>query len=367
MALYKRGSTWWSYIMIDGVRHSRSTGVSNRRLAESFERRFEEELAVKAAGFTELKPEMTFTELSARFLASGEVKAHHAGRLKMLLPFWGHRELRTINRGIVREYRLARMRGTKLTETTINRDLEVLRHLLFWAVDEGILAANPLARLRMARARKQKRLILSWEDEQRLIAAAAPHLRRMIVAAVDTGMRRGELTHQRFEDLDLTRGIVSVTRSKTAEGEQREIPLTDRLRSMLSVSRQAEGPVFPFNGEAITQIKTAWAAAIRRSGIQRLRFHDLRHCFNTRLLELGILPDVRKALMGHSSGEDVHSMYTHVELPLKRKAIGLLNGWISEQMERSQPKEKEGTDAGSNAGISDSSGQSGGGTASQAL
>jgi hypothetical protein len=183
MALSKRGSTWWSYIMIDGVRHSRSTGVSNRRLAEAFERRFEEELVVKAAGFTELKPEMTFTELTGRFLASGEVKAHHAGRLKMLLPFWGTRELRSINRALVREYRLARMRGKQLTETTLNRDLEVLRHLLFWAVDEGILAANPLARLRMARARKQKRLILSWDDEQRLIAAAAPHLKGMISVA----------------------------------------------------------------------------------------------------------------------------------------------------------------------------------------
>jgi hypothetical protein len=92
----------------------------------------------RVAGFTELKPEMTFTELAARFLASGEVKAHHAGRLKMLLPFWGRRELRTINRAMVREYRAARMKGKKLTETTLNRDLEVLRHLLFWAVDEGI-------------------------------------------------------------------------------------------------------------------------------------------------------------------------------------------------------------------------------------
>jgi integrase len=367
MALYKRGNIWWAYVMIDGVRHCRTTGMSNRRLAEAFERRFEEELAVKAAGFTELKPEMTFTELAARFLSSGEVKAHHAGRLKMLLPFWGHRELRSINRAMVREYRAARTKGKSLTETTLNRDLEVLRHLLFWAVDEGILAANPLARLRMARARKRKRPILSWEDEQRLTVAAAPHLRRIIVAALDTGMRRGELTHQQWQDVDLTRGILSVTHSKTAEGEQRELPLTDRLRSMLAASRQTEGLVFTFKGEAVAQIKTGWAGAIRRSGIQRLRFHDLRHCFNTRLLELGVLTDVRKALMGHSSGEDVHSMYTHVELPLKRKAIGLLNGWISEQLEGSQPNEKEAIDAGSDPGISDSSGQSGGSTASPAL
>lgn len=336
MSLFKRGNVWWSYVMVDGVRHSRSTGMSSRRLAEVFERKFEEELAIKAAGLTELKPEMAFGELATRFIGSGEVKPHHTDRLKMLLPFWGDRELRTINRAAVREYRAARMKARNLTETTVNRDLEVLRHLLFWAVDEGILATNPIARLQMPRARKRKRPILSWDDEQKLLMAASPHLARIIVAAVDSGMRRGEITHQLWEDVDLNRGVLSVTRSKTAEGEHREIPLTDRLRSMLWVCRQTSGPVFTFHGEPIQSLKTGWASAIRRASIDRLRFHDLRHTFNTRLVELGIQIDVRKALMGHSSGEDVHSIYTHVELPLKRKAIAMLSGWMREQMQASQ-------------------------------
>lgn len=339
MALYKRGNIWWAYVTLDGVRHSRTTGMTNRRMAEAFERRFEEEIAVKAAGFTELNPEMTFAELAARFLAAGEVKAHHTDRLKILLPFWDQRELRSITRATVREYRAARMKQKKLTETTINRDLEVLRHILFWAVDEGIMPANPLARLRMPRARKRKRPILNWHDEQKLISSAPPHLGRIIVAALDSGMRRGEITHQVWEDVDLGRGVLSVTHSKTAEGEQREIPLTDRLKAMLSVSRQSSGLVFTFHGERVFSLKTAWASSIRRSGIQQFRFHDLRHTFNTRMLELGVLTDVRKALMGHSSGEDVHSIYTHVELPLKRKAIDLLNGWMREQMQSSQDSE----------------------------
>jgi integrase len=190
----------------------------------------------------------------------------------------------------------------------------------------------------MPRARKCRRPILGWDDEQTLLQACSPHLARIIVAALDTGMRRGEITHQLWEDVDLSRGVLSVTHSKTAEGEQREIPLTDRMRSLLAPGRQTSGPVFTFKGEPITRIKTAWAGAIRRAGIPRLRFHDLRHTFNTRLLELGILTDVRKSLMGHSSGEDVHSIYTHVELPLKRKAINALNSWMHELMESSQPE-----------------------------
>lgn len=352
MALYKRGNIWWAYVTIDGVRHCRTTGMSNRRLAEAFERKFEEELAVKAAGMTQLEPEMTFTELTARFLAGGEVKAHHTDRLKMLLPFWGPRELRSITRATAREYRALRMRQRKLTDATVNRDIEVMRHILYWAVDEGIIPANPLARLRLPRARKRKRPILSWEDEQKLLAHASPHLARIIVAALDTGMRRGEITHELWQDVNISRGLLSVTHSKTAEGEQRELPLSDRLRMMLAVCQQPSGSVFDFKGEPITRIKTAWAGAIRRSGIDRLRFHDLRHTFNTRLLELGVLTDVRKALMGHSDGSDVHSIYSHVELPLKRRAIELLNGWMREQMQLTPPQAMEETDAGRTAGIS---------------
>lgn len=339
MSLYKAGSVYWSYIMINGVRHRQSTGTRNRRRAELIDRRFRDELEAKAAGFVELQPDMTFTELASRFLSGGEIKAHHTDRLKILLPYWGQMELRSITRASAREYRAARMRGRKLTDTTVNRDLEVLRHILFWAVDEGIIQANPLARLQMPRSRKRKRPILGWDDEQKLLVHASVHLARIIVCALDTGMRRGEITRQLWEDIDFNRGVLAVTHSKTAEGEYREIPLTGRMRAMLAVGRQLSGPVFTFKDEPVARIKTAWAGAIRRAGIARLRFHDLRHTFNTRLLELGVLADVRKALMGHSSGEDVHSIYTHVELPLKRKAIELLNDWMREQMQPNQHME----------------------------
>src|SRR5258708_39505661 len=82
-------------------------------------------------------------------------------------------------------------------------------------------------------------------------------------------------------------------------------------------------------------IKTAWKAAIRRAGIPYYRFHDLRHAFNTRLMEAGVMQEVRKALMGHSSGEDTNSIYTHVELPVKREAIRKLEAWVEQQKQQS--------------------------------
>src|ERR1019366_3932858 len=113
----------------------------------------------------------------------------------------------------------------------------------------------------------------------------------------------------------------------------------DRMRCMLAVSQKPSGLVLTFKDRPISRIKTAWKAALRRSEIRPLRFHDLRHCFATRLLELGVIADVRKALMGHSLGDDPHALYSHVELPTKRKAIEALNKWIWGQMESSREKE----------------------------
>ena len=63
------------------------------------------------------------------------------------------------------------------------------------------------------------------------------------------------------------------------------------------------------------------------SGIRPMRFHDLRHTFNTRLMEAGVLAEVRMVLMGHSVAAKVHALYTHVELPAKREAIGKMEDW----------------------------------------
>jgi integrase len=89
--------------------------------------------------------------------------------------------------------------------------------------------------------------------------------------------------------MDLDRHLLFVTRSKTAEGEAREIPLTARLLGLLMATHQPNGTVFTFRDRPLHRIKTAWKAALRRSGIRPLRFHDLRHTFNNRLMEAGVM------------------------------------------------------------------------------
>lgn len=343
MSLFKRGNIWWSYFYVDGVRHQFSTGASNHRQAEAIEAKLKGE--VNARRFQLVQPDrhMTFGELAARFMASGTVRPHHLYHLKFLLPYFAGLPVLRLTKPMAEEYRRKRHSerpDRPIKDATINRDLSVLRHILYWAVDEQLLEVNPLARLKMARERRTKRQVLSVGEEQPLLAAASEHLRAMIVAALDTGMRRGEITGQVWEDVDFPRRLLFVTKSKTPEGESREIPLTARLHQWLFENRKECGFVFSYKGEPVRIVKRSWKTALKNAGIRHLRFHDLRHTFNTRLMEAGVLQEIRMALMGHSSGSKVHATYTHIELPAKRKAIQNLEAWVKQQTEELKEKEQ---------------------------
>jgi integrase len=338
VSLYKRGGVYWSYVYVDGVRHARSTETGNRRLAEQIDQKHREELRLKAVLAPEFKPEMRFAELAGRFLDEGCSKEWHRDRLKVLLPHFAGLAIGKINRSAIRQYRAERHRQKTLTETTVNRDIECLRHLLYWAVDEGFLTANPIARIRLERERRKKKPVLSLDEETLLLSASAPHLRDITTFALDTGMRRGEILHQTWEDVDFARRLLSVTHSKTPEGEAREIPLTERVLTLLSGMRKDFGLIFTFEGKPIGSLKTGWKAAIRRAGIRYIRFHYLRHTFNTRLLELSVPREVRMSLLGHTFG-DTHESYEHVELPMKREAIRKLEAWHNDETEMRKEKD----------------------------
>ena len=333
MPLFKRGNIWWAYVSIDGYRHHKSTGTPNRRQAEAIERQFREELNERRHRLPQLKPEMSFKELTAHFIAGGMGRPHSLDRLKHLLPFFSEFQLIDINTSTIRKYRQERNRQRTLTAATVNSDLSVLRRLLYWAVEEGYLAQNPLGRLRMERERRTKRPVLSLREEQLLLAAAPAHLQRIILCALHTGMRRGEILSQRWEDIDFDNRILHVSHSKTPEGEAREVPLTNRLYEMLLADRQQRGTVFTYLGNAIRIIKTAWAASLRRAAIRHFRFHDLRHTANTRMMLAGVLQEVRREIIGHSSqrSRDVNDRYTQIELPEKREAIRKLEAWLESQ------------------------------------
>jgi len=340
VSLFKRGNVWWSYLYADGIRHQYSTGTSNRKQAETIEGKLREEVNNRRFQIVQADPAMKFGELAARFMASGSVRPHHIYHLKFLLPFLSETPVLRVTKPLADEFRKFRLAGNTIKDATVNRDLSVLRHILYWGVDEQLLQSNPLARLKMARERRTRRQVLSVAEEMPLMGVAKDHLYGMILMALDTGMRRGEITSQAWEDLDFSQRVLFVTRSKTPEGESREIPLTRRLHEYLIDNRKDEGLVINFKGRPVHIVKRTWKTALKNAKLRHIRFHDLRHTFNTRLMEAGVLQEIRMALMGHSSGSKVHATYTHIELPAKREAIRKLEAWVNQQQEELKKQEQ---------------------------
>ena len=335
MSLYKRGGVFWSYLYRDGVRHAFSTGTGNRKDAQKIEDKRKQELNDARFQIAEYDPDITVGTIAARFIASGSAHAHHRYHLPFLLGFFSDTPALRVTKAMAEAYRKKRKQfNPNIKDATINRDLSVLRHILFWAVDEQLLVANPLARLKMPPERRVRRQILSIAEEEALLSVAKGHLRAMILIALDTGLRRGEITTERWEDIDFAQNVLSVTHSKTPRGELREIPLTERLRAFLVERRKPQGLVIEFHGQPVRIVKRTWATALKNAKIRHVRFHDLRHTFNTRLMESGVLQEIRMNLLGHAPAAKIHAIYTHIELPVKRDAIRKLEQWVNDQQQQ---------------------------------
>lgn len=200
-----------------------------------------------------------------------------------------------------------------------NRVLSVLRAFCAWAVREGYTTETPFRRhgetvVRLdARVEGHRTRRLLPDEEARLLAACSPHLRAVVVAALSTGCRSGELLGLQWKDvLCNTQGdpvALVLPGSKTKTAATRTIPVGGRLKAVLTMLRTSPldgsdfGPAcFVFGneaGEQVKSVKTAWAAACRRAGISDLHLHDCRREFACRLLESHAgLHDV-KAFLGH--------------------------------------------------------------------
>jgi integrase len=229
--------------------------------------------------------------------------------------------------------------GRRLTPAPINRTLGLVHHMLNWAVGREYLDRTPFRRgtevlIRMELEDNKRRRRTSEAEEAQLLAVASPHPRSMIIAALDIGMRRGEMLALRFGDIDWTRRMITRRGATTESRRTRLVPVgTPRLLGVLewlrldSAGERKDDDVPVFSNEAGEQLKTfkkaCVVAVLKAHGVdprwrkgsykdlsaecqQRFRdinlhWHDLRHECASRLVERGVpLAQVRD-LLGHES------------------------------------------------------------------
>lgn len=141
-------------------------------------------------------------------------------RLRPLIEHFGERPLAEIKtadvEGFIADLRKPRIAGRRktprtLTPASINRTIELMRHMMNWAVAREYLDRTPFRRgtetlIRKLREDNQRRRRISEDEEARLLEVPPPVLRSMMITALDTGMRQGEMLAVRFGDIDSKRG-----------------------------------------------------------------------------------------------------------------------------------------------------------------
>ena len=265
----------------------------------------------------EEKPEVAFDEAADAFLAYSQARRRsHENDIQMvkrLKEYFGNRSLKSLTPDIVEGFLAQRRlagnqapgtcrKGNPLSNSTVNRDLGVLKCILNRAVFNGLLERNPIQRVRPFKEESRDRT-LTKEEYQDLLARCSPRLRLIVQIAYWTGMRKGEILGLRWDQIHFQHKVINLEASETKTQEKREVPLTEELLGLIQRTPRTLGCpyVFTHKGQRILDVKTAFRNAIRAAGIKNFRFHDLRHCAVTNLRKAGVNDSVIMSISGHKT------------------------------------------------------------------
>ena len=187
---------------------------------------------------------------------------------------------------------------------TVIRELPYLSSVINHARREwGINVINPVALVKRPSSPQGRDRLLAADELTTLLAQLeptgrkSPWMKPLVLVALETGMRRGELLALKWADLNLP--AQTATLWVTKNGDRRYVPLSSKAVSVLqSMPKSITGSVFPMNGFTVSK---AFDVAVKRAGLKDLRFHDLRHTGITHLAEK--LPNLIElvSVSGHRS------------------------------------------------------------------
>jgi len=269
--------------------------------------------------------------------------------LPTLVNHFGRRQLRSIKHSDLEAFRLERL-GTPVRCGTdeddnpiyrprrvasVHRELGLLRAMLRYAEREGWIVKSPFdgnsGVISTAHETKRDR-ILTREEEKRLLDGCAgrrKHLRPILMAALDTGMRRGELFKLTWEDVDLNMKLIHVRATNTKTQTERTVGITDRLHAELERMRAQHpdnyaGPIFG----VLDNVKTAFTGLRSDTKLHDFRFHDLRHTAITRMIQCGLPAAEVMKISGHTQ-YSTFSRYVNVNQESARRGAELLTAYLS--------------------------------------
>lgn len=237
--------------------------------------------------------------------------------------FFGDVLLNAIKTEDIEKYKGSR-RGL-VKEATIDRELAVLKVIFKKATAWDYARHNPAKDVRPYKEELKPVRILSPNERARLLTACPEYLRPIVVMALKTGMRKGEILNLKWENVDLDHQIISVTHTKSKK--LRDVPIHPELEDILrALPRWSEYIFHGPHGERLNdegKFRIGFVESRNAAGLNDLTFHALRHNFASELAAKGADLRTIQEYLGHSSLM-LLQRYAHVSKGIWRSTIHLL-------------------------------------------
>jgi integrase len=326
--------------VFNGKRVRKSTETEDGKLAKRIYDKVKGQVA-EGKWFEKLPGEdRTFKEMMEKYLNEHAIKKasyksfrSHVGNLNLFL---GDYALVDITPKLINEYKLKRKKdGVK--SGSINRELATLKKAFNLALKEWEwVKENPASKVSSEEESNKRDRWLTFEEEDRLLEVCyPPWMKEIVLFALNTGMRLGEILALRWGDVDLLRKTVVVMKSKNKD--RRTIPINKKVFDLLNAKVKVRSikTDLVFISQNHSMIDNCVASKFFhdvaiKAQIQDFRFHDLRHTAATRMIQAG--KDLYKVqrLLGHKSPM-MTQRYAHHYSESLRDAVEVLDNHVTNQ------------------------------------
>jgi integrase len=300
----KAKKTWGYTVVLDGKRLRRAGFGSRAEATEALDLLLHPAPAVESAVVEVLTLKAAFARYEA-MKARKKSLAEDQRNAKHLIEAFGDIPLDTLTASKIAGYRAGRLaitksrRGGTLSAASINRPLQLLRHLLRVAHEEWELITS-VPKIRLEKEPQGRIRWLEPDEEHRLLEACAKSantsLLPIITVALETGMRKSEVLGLTWDRVDLTRGVIRLEVTKS--GKRREIPMRQAVYDTLAgLPGAREGRVWP-----VGDPRNAFERAVEEAKLDApFTFHCCRHHFASWFVMRGGNIVALQDLLGHAS------------------------------------------------------------------
>jgi len=219
MSVYKRGGNWWIDYYFCGRRKREKVGHTKTQARTVLQKR---KVEIAEGKFLDIKREKkvkfeNFAKTYLEIYAKPNNKSWRTvkSRVKSLIPFFGGKYLLEINSLDIESYK--RLRKERVSSATINREIACLKTMYNVAIRWKMVSENPAREVKLFPEKNYRIRYLEKNEIRNLCFSSLEPLRRVILVALNTGMRQGEIINLRWQDIDFERRIIYLLETKSGE------------------------------------------------------------------------------------------------------------------------------------------------------